>query len=946
MSWDDTSQAEALRRIAKARRSDSITLDLAGLDLTALPSELWDLDSLVWLYLQDNQLEELPAELGRLKYLYDLDLSSNNLVKLPAELGRLQSLIRLNLQDNQLQELPAELGRLKYLHYLFLSRNNLTKLPAELGQLQGLYWLYLQNNQLEELPTELGQLTKLCVLNLSHNNLTRLPAELAQLETLRSLNLEHNQLENLPAELAQFARPCVFKAGHNNKKSTRLPAKFEQLQAPLGLNPEQKQLKESPQLGTQAKDQSSLSSTDKSHQIKPINPKKLVSNHDKLARKISDKIEKSSKSEINFLEEFVEEAKQLCRKISESIVKLVKNPDLFIAGISVHLKSCAVDFVVNTILGNDLFLQYLYRLSTEGLDYQKAQKQVDNLIKINPYASQDKLCDSLIHHKFMAATGVEIYDMQKQKIHESLQYQFLDVSSLLEEMIYQIGYCYGFDEFKFYEDIVVFAIVYSTERLKRLGIDLSHPKTEFGEFCINGFVNWVSFQAIGHAAKLYYKAKKRGVSIQDSIQEYKKIDRSVKALVDQQFIQKKKVDSTIFRTVNATAKVVSNKSQLKKQESNKNQRKNDQASKSYFTLKPQSEYHKSTPSSRLSQSQTVESPSITRPSNPFPQQSKDKLPEKLDTSQAQPSYKSEVPSSQEDKQDFQGSIHKTIDATAKVASSEPQPKKQKPKKHQRKNDQSSKSSVASKPQSEYHKSTPSRGFSNSKQVQHSSQKTSSNSSPQQSQDKLPEKVDTAQAQSTYKPQVPSSQKDKPGSKDTIDETFNAIKNIASYQPQSESPKSNVDQPKSDQTFKTSVTSELKSEDPKSSSFGESDDGGKSPSSIDQGNLAVTDISETPKPSYVSQLSPLKEKEEKSTQENQKNYKQDSEDSYKSDGNNSETGEWCDAILGITSLIVILILIVTASAIGIWFLKCLVSYSLSALSWVWSHITGWSFTGFI
>ena len=117
------------------------------------------------LFLNNNQLTGIPAELGSLTSLEVLDLSTNQLTgKIPAELGNLTNLTHLYLSGNPLTgAIPAELGNLTNLTHLYLDGNQLTgAIPAELGYLTNVEVLYLQRNQLTgEIPAELGTLTNL-----------------------------------------------------------------------------------------------------------------------------------------------------------------------------------------------------------------------------------------------------------------------------------------------------------------------------------------------------------------------------------------------------------------------------------------------------------------------------------------------------------------------------------------------------------------------------------------------------------------------------------------------------------------------------------------------------------------------------------------------------------------------------------------------------------------
>jgi len=54
----------------------------------------------------------------------------------------------LNLTNNELTQIPPEIGQLQQLHSLFLFNNKLTQIPPEIGQLQQLRTLSLSYNQL------------------------------------------------------------------------------------------------------------------------------------------------------------------------------------------------------------------------------------------------------------------------------------------------------------------------------------------------------------------------------------------------------------------------------------------------------------------------------------------------------------------------------------------------------------------------------------------------------------------------------------------------------------------------------------------------------------------------------------------------------------------------------------------------------------------------------
>ncbi len=100
-----------------------------------------------------------------------LDLARLDLTALPPQIGQLERLEYLGLGYNALTELPPEIGGLRGLGRLYVDNNRLTRLPAEIGQLTNLRELWLSSNQLAELPPELGSLTNLQFLELSDNPL-------------------------------------------------------------------------------------------------------------------------------------------------------------------------------------------------------------------------------------------------------------------------------------------------------------------------------------------------------------------------------------------------------------------------------------------------------------------------------------------------------------------------------------------------------------------------------------------------------------------------------------------------------------------------------------------------------------------------------------------------------------------------------------------------------
>ncbi|MEV6637631.1 leucine-rich repeat domain-containing protein [Actinoplanes sp. NPDC051470] len=206
-------------RVASAGRDGTGRVDLNGLGLREVPTEILGHPGIRRLDLSGNRLREVPGEIFRLPGLEGLNLAGNRLTALPPEAGSGAALRHLDLSENRLTALPAELAGtglvdlrlrdnaladaapltgLRRLRLLDLSGNRLRALPrldtTELTRLD------LSGNALETLPSWFGALRGLRVLDLSGNRLADV-RPLADLP-LRELFLDDNALAKVPVALA------------------------------------------------------------------------------------------------------------------------------------------------------------------------------------------------------------------------------------------------------------------------------------------------------------------------------------------------------------------------------------------------------------------------------------------------------------------------------------------------------------------------------------------------------------------------------------------------------------------------------------------------------------------------------------------------------------------------------------------------------------------------
>ena len=199
-------------------------LSLEANHLTELPKSIWQMHKLRRLILSDNEIEEIPEELGDLLFLEELDLrqndfrevpesiekckqitsldiSNNTLGELPESITKLEALQNWVANDIALAEIPPDIGKLSHLMVLELRDNCIKFLPESFSFLSSLQRLDLGGNELEELPDHIGELGDLIELWIDNNFLSIVPAEISNLKKLQILDISENRLEQLPDEI-------------------------------------------------------------------------------------------------------------------------------------------------------------------------------------------------------------------------------------------------------------------------------------------------------------------------------------------------------------------------------------------------------------------------------------------------------------------------------------------------------------------------------------------------------------------------------------------------------------------------------------------------------------------------------------------------------------------------------------------------------------------------
>ncbi|XP_061589941.1 erbin isoform X5 [Cololabis saira] len=178
------------------------SLDYSHCSLETVPKEIFSFEkTLLELYLDANQIEELPKQLFNCQLLNQLSMPDNDLTVLPAAIANLINLRELDVSKNSIQEFPENIKNCRVLAIVEASVNPISKLPEGFTQLQSLTQLYLNDAFLEFLPASFGRLTKLLILELRENQLKMLPKSMQKLTQLERLDLGSNEFTEVPEVL-------------------------------------------------------------------------------------------------------------------------------------------------------------------------------------------------------------------------------------------------------------------------------------------------------------------------------------------------------------------------------------------------------------------------------------------------------------------------------------------------------------------------------------------------------------------------------------------------------------------------------------------------------------------------------------------------------------------------------------------------------------------------
>lgn len=188
--------------------ADMMIVDVSRNKFTEIPPEVLRCEHAEELNAYHNMIRSI-CDLNPMRFLCKLNLCRNQLTAIPSHLCTLP-LETLYLANNKIHTLPAEMGNLKTLVDLDLSCNMLSSLPVTFGDLSGLKDLNVRHNFITHIPSELTE-TPLVRLDLSYNRIAIIPPSYRFLKDLKHLDISNNPLVCPPAQYAERGRVHIFK---------------------------------------------------------------------------------------------------------------------------------------------------------------------------------------------------------------------------------------------------------------------------------------------------------------------------------------------------------------------------------------------------------------------------------------------------------------------------------------------------------------------------------------------------------------------------------------------------------------------------------------------------------------------------------------------------------------------------------------------------------------
>jgi Leucine-rich repeat (LRR) protein len=158
--------------------------------LKQLPAEVRDMKALCSIWLSNNLFEDIPILPETIKNIY----IDNNFVDSIGGIEKFTLLETLKIDCCKLKSITDEIGQCTNLITLEAHKNNITTISSCIGNLSKLKTLSLHSNLITQLPEEIGNLSELSYCSLHFNDIGLLPLSMSNMTSLLRLSLHNNQV--------------------------------------------------------------------------------------------------------------------------------------------------------------------------------------------------------------------------------------------------------------------------------------------------------------------------------------------------------------------------------------------------------------------------------------------------------------------------------------------------------------------------------------------------------------------------------------------------------------------------------------------------------------------------------------------------------------------------------------------------------------------------------
>jgi internalin A len=174
--------------------------------LTYLSDDILSFPNLKYLFLDDNPVREVPAQIYCLENLVILSLDGTEITKIPREISKLREVRTLSLSRSPIKYIADEASNLEHLTSFWMQHCGFDGFPEAILKCKTIETLVLQGNNLRSVPEAIGDLSKLRFLALDDAGLSEIPDVCDRWPQLTSLYLAGNSISKLPPSMRSLTK--------------------------------------------------------------------------------------------------------------------------------------------------------------------------------------------------------------------------------------------------------------------------------------------------------------------------------------------------------------------------------------------------------------------------------------------------------------------------------------------------------------------------------------------------------------------------------------------------------------------------------------------------------------------------------------------------------------------------------------------------------------------